>query len=67
MEEVVFFTVTTTGDHRLPTDTARRFEDGTPNFLGILSLKYGFDALREVGGIEAINRHTSIVAHYLYQ
>ena len=63
----VLQTVTTTGDHRLPTDTARRFEDGTPNFLGILSLKYGFDALREVGGIEAINRHTSIVAHYLYQ
>ena len=63
----VLQTVTTTGDHRLPTDTVRRFEDGTPNFLGILSLKYGFDALREVGGIEAINRHTSIVAQYLYK
>lgn len=52
--------------NRLPTSTIRRFEDGTPNFLGILSIQYGFEALREVGGLEAINRHTMIVTEYLY-
>ena len=52
--------------NRLPTSTIRRFEDGTPNFLGILSIQYGFEALREVGGLKAINRHTMIVTEYLY-
>lgn len=50
---------------RLPESIARRFEDGTPNFLGILSVQYGFEALEEVGGLEAINIHTSIVVSYL--
>jgi len=61
----VLQTVTNTGDHRLPVDIARRFEDGTPNFLGIASLKYGFEALREVGGINVIKEHTNLVTQYL--
>ena len=51
--------------HRVPSSISRRFEDGTPNFLGILSIPYGFDAIREVGGIEAVNTHTTIVTQYL--
>lgn len=62
----VLQTVTDTGEYRLPVDIARRFEDGTPNFLGISSLKYGFEALREVGGIEVIQEHTNLVTHYLW-
>ena len=52
---------------RLPASTIRRFEDGTPNFLGILSIQYGLEALKEVGGLEAINHHTMIVTEYLYE
>lgn len=52
---------------RLPSSTIRRFEDGTPNFLGILSIQYGFEALQEVGGLEAINQHTMLVSRYLYE
>lgn len=62
----VLQTVTQSGDHRLPASTARRFEDGTPNFLGISSLKFGFEALEKVGGPSAINKHTMIVTHYLW-
>lgn len=76
MEVVVFFKLLpiqmitgkmNEGDwlNRLPESIARRFEDGTPNFLGILSVQYGFEALKEVGGLEAINTHTSIVTSYL--
>lgn len=61
----VLQTVTSTGDHRLPSDLARRFEDGTPNFLGISSLRFGFESLREVGGLSAIERHTDHVRSYL--
>ena len=61
----VLQTVTSTGDHRLPSDLARRFEDGTPNFLGISSLRFGFESLREVGGLSAIERHTEHVRSYL--
>ena len=61
----VLQTVTKSGEHRVPSSISRRFEDGTPNFLGILSIPYGFDAIREVGGIEAVNKHTTIVTQYL--
>ena len=50
---------------RLPESTVRRFEDGTPNFLGISSLQYGLEALEEVGGLPAIFKHTNIVTEYL--
>ena len=50
---------------RVPTSTTRRFEDGTPNFLGISALKFGFEALAGVGGPAAINKHTMAVTHYL--
>ncbi|KAK8831718.1 hypothetical protein WA577_005033, partial [Blastocystis sp. JDR] len=62
----VLQTVTQSGDHRVPTSTTRRFEDGTPNFLGISALKFGFEALAGVGGPAAINKHTMAVTHYLY-
>ena len=51
----------------MPNSISRRFEDGTPNFLGILSIIPGFEAIKEVGGIDAVNTHTMIVTHYLYE
>ena len=62
----VLQTVTQTNAHRLPESTVRKFEDGTPNFLGILSIQYGFEALEEVGGMTAITKHTNTVTKYLY-
>ena len=38
---------------------AERFEDGTVAFLGIAALRHGFEALELVGGMGAIERHTS--------
>ena len=43
-----------------------RFEDGTINFLSILCLKSGFDAL-EALGIDAISRHVDSLTQYLYE
>ena len=34
--------------------------------MGILSIIPGFEAIKEVGGINAVNTHTMIVTHYLY-
>ncbi|CAE7260227.1 MOCOS [Symbiodinium natans] len=46
---------------------AERFEDGTVAFLGIASLRHGFDALARVGGMAAIERHTSCLAAELHR
>ena len=43
-----------------------RFEDGTINFLSILCLKSGFDALEELG-IDNINKHVYSLTRYLYE
>lgn len=43
-----------------------RFEDGTINFLSILCLKSGFDALEELG-IDAIHRHVDALTQFLYE
>lgn len=40
----------------LPYGTARGFEDGTVNFLGIAAVPIGLDFMEEVG-VERINRH----------
>lgn len=34
--------------------------------MGILSIIPGFEAIKEVGGINAVNAHTMIVTRYLY-
>lgn len=49
-----------------PKDPTRKYEDGTPDFLGIASLKYGYKALESVGGMESVYKHTSCVRMYLY-
>mmetsp|Transcript_26209 Transcript_26209/g.60715 ORF Transcript_26209/g.60715 Transcript_26209/m.60715 type:complete len:541 (-) Transcript_26209:152-1774(-) len=46
---------------------AERFEDGTLAFLGIASLKHGFQALERVGGMVAIEQHTSALASELHR
>lgn len=35
--------------------------------MGILSIIPGFEAIKEVGGINAVNAHTMIVTRYLYE
>eukprot|EP01105_Mastigella_eilhardi_P018777 TRINITY_DN4379_c0_g5_i2.p1 TRINITY_DN4379_c0_g5~~TRINITY_DN4379_c0_g5_i2.p1 ORF type:complete len:556 (-),score=172.63 TRINITY_DN4379_c0_g5_i2:50-1717(-) len=42
-----------------------RFEDGTPSFLSIAELKYGFGKL-ETLGMDNISRHVSALTQYLY-
>jgi len=45
---------------------AERFEDGTVAFLGIASLRHGFEALERVGGMAAIEQHTRCLAAELH-
>eukprot|EP00930_Biecheleria_cincta_P014758 TRINITY_DN12563_c0_g2_i1.p1 TRINITY_DN12563_c0_g2~~TRINITY_DN12563_c0_g2_i1.p1 ORF type:complete len:560 (-),score=62.74 TRINITY_DN12563_c0_g2_i1:127-1629(-) len=45
--------------------TCERFEDGTVSFLGIAALKHGFAALDRVGGMKAIEKHTSALTDHL--
>ncbi|CAK9054485.1 Molybdenum cofactor sulfurase (MCS) (MOS) (MoCo sulfurase) (Molybdenum cofactor sulfurtransferase) [Durusdinium trenchii] len=45
---------------------AEKFEDGTVAFLGIAALKHGFTALEKVGGMVAIEKHTSSLASELH-
>eukprot|EP00438_Fugacium_kawagutii_P018075 Skav224941 [mRNA] locus=scaffold1474:136965:137851:- [translate_table: standard] len=45
---------------------AEKFEDGTVAFLGIASLKHGFTALELVGGMAAVEKHTSCLASELH-
>eukprot|EP01105_Mastigella_eilhardi_P018774 TRINITY_DN4379_c0_g4_i1.p2 TRINITY_DN4379_c0_g4~~TRINITY_DN4379_c0_g4_i1.p2 ORF type:complete len:309 (-),score=90.69 TRINITY_DN4379_c0_g4_i1:62-988(-) len=42
-----------------------RFEDGTPSFLAIAELKYGFDKLLQLG-MTNITRHVTVLTRYLY-
>lgn len=46
---------------------AEKFEDGTVAFLGIASLRHGFRALELVGGMAAIERHTSALASEMHR
>lgn len=46
---------------------AEKFEDGTVAFLGIASLRHGFEALELVGGMAAIERHTSALAAEMHR
>ena len=43
------------------------FQDGTVAFLGIASLRHGFRALELVGGMAAIERHTSALASEMHR
>ncbi|XP_055341218.1 molybdenum cofactor sulfurase 3-like [Paramacrobiotus metropolitanus] len=46
----------------------QRFEDGTINFLDILSLKHGFDALEKLGGgMISISSYTFSLTKYAYK
>ena len=43
------------------------FEDGTLNYLAILSLKHGFDQINKIpGGIVSVAKHTFHLAAYLH-
>ena len=42
-----------------------KFEDGTLNFLSIVGLEYGLQALSEIG-IDHITRHVTVLTRYLY-
>jgi len=46
---------------------AEKFEDGTVAFLGISALKHGFAALKVVGGMHQVERHTSALAGELHR
>eukprot|EP00824_Muranothrix_gubernata_P016906 TRINITY_DN3473_c0_g2_i2.p1 TRINITY_DN3473_c0_g2~~TRINITY_DN3473_c0_g2_i2.p1 ORF type:complete len:441 (+),score=69.88 TRINITY_DN3473_c0_g2_i2:51-1325(+) len=39
--------------------TCARFEDGTPNFLSIIALEFGFRILESLGGIPAVSLHVN--------
>eukprot|EP01122_Echinamoeba_exundans_P014892 TRINITY_DN685_c0_g1_i1.p1 TRINITY_DN685_c0_g1~~TRINITY_DN685_c0_g1_i1.p1 ORF type:complete len:777 (-),score=86.53 TRINITY_DN685_c0_g1_i1:140-2470(-) len=52
--------------HQLRPDF-RRFEDGTSDFLGIISLKFGFSFLESLGGMRSIQRHTHALWRYCLQ
>lgn len=43
---------------------AFRFEDGTLDFLNILSLDFGFDTLNRFGGMAKISTRTYLLAKY---
>eukprot|EP01106_Pelomyxa_sp_JSP_P009346 TRINITY_DN253_c0_g2_i3.p1 TRINITY_DN253_c0_g2~~TRINITY_DN253_c0_g2_i3.p1 ORF type:complete len:334 (+),score=102.02 TRINITY_DN253_c0_g2_i3:227-1228(+) len=49
----------------LHTRPCSRFEDGTPSFLAIAELKYGFEVLHKLG-MENISRHVWAVTSWLY-
>ena len=43
------------------------FEDGTLNYLAILSLKHGFEQINNIpGGIKSVSQHTFKLAKYLH-
>ena len=42
-----------------------RWEDGTLPFLNVMALKYGLEAMEELGGIEAIHDHVMCVGDHL--
>jgi len=42
-----------------------RFEDGTPSFISISELKYGFEKLHELG-MDNISKHVWSITSYLY-
>ena len=51
------------GSHVPRADSVSAYlEDGTPSFHAIAALAHGFDALRTVGGIDAIAMHTHALA-----
>lgn len=56
-------------DYRLlRPEPARRFADGTEDFLGIISLREGFRFLDEVlGGIERVRAHTWALTRFCYE
>eukprot|EP00771_Trimastix_marina_P001951 gnl/Trimastix_PCT/306.p1 GENE.gnl/Trimastix_PCT/306~~gnl/Trimastix_PCT/306.p1 ORF type:complete len:596 (+),score=123.42 gnl/Trimastix_PCT/306:150-1937(+) len=61
--------VTSTVDlhyHKWRARIGDRFEDGTLPFLNIITLKHGFDVLKQVG-METIKQHTYALAHYCYE
>ncbi|XP_012937737.1 molybdenum cofactor sulfurase, partial [Aplysia californica] len=44
-----------------------RFEDGTPPYLSIISLRHGLDTVQRLaGGMEKVSRHVFAVARYFY-
>eukprot|EP00943_MAST-04B_sp_MAST-4B-sp1_P007885 g7885.t1 len=43
--------------HKLKDNISERFEDGTLNFQGILSVSYGLKHIISLGGMENISRH----------
>lgn len=45
--------------------TSESLEDGTLNFLSIVSLKHGFAAIDRVGGMTSISKHTFTLIHSL--
>jgi molybdenum cofactor sulfurtransferase len=49
--------------HQLRPDF-RRFEDGTSDFLGIISLKFGFSFVESLGGMRSIQQHTHTLWRY---
>eukprot|EP00775_Hariotina_reticulata_P009006 gene9006-9179_t len=42
------------------------YQDGTKNFLGIPMLQFGFKQLHELGGIKAVEAHTSSLQAWTY-
>ncbi|KAH0481633.1 MAG: hypothetical protein KVP17_003763 [Porospora cf. gigantea B] len=46
-------------------DTSSRFEDGTVSFLAINSLRYGFEALESLGGMQRITQHIAALTRHL--
>ena len=44
-----------------------KFEDGTVDFLGISTMKFGFEAMNKLtGGMGAISMHTFNLAKYAF-
>lgn len=52
--------------HVLKCRPADKLEDGTVNFLDIISLKHGFGMIDKLGGIRAIQSHVAAMTEYLY-
>ncbi len=43
-----------------------KLEDGTVSFLDIISLKHGFNMIRQLGGIQRIQAHVASLTEWTY-
>jgi hypothetical protein len=54
--------------HQFRKDLASKFEDGTINFLSIISLQYGFQFLESsLGGLSKVHQHCRILTEFFIE